>query len=206
MAGGLLAPAAAGTYPHYLDVPRHFTLQPAIWAELLERADTETVLLELIALLRGAFEDPLLPVAIAVEVHRADGPPTDQSRFDQYAGVAWAIAQEDPAVLLLNMRRITEEDLGWGWQTEDFLADGVHLTASGQRSLAKKVLEALDEAAQDPPGGCADPNGDGVVDVDDLIAIIAAWGRTDGPQADVDLDGTVNVDDLLIVLLQWGPC
>jgi hypothetical protein len=51
----------------------------------------------------------------------------------------------------------------------------------------------------------ADVDGTGTVDVDDLVAVILAWG-TDDPDADVTGDGTVDVDDLVEVILSWGPC
>jgi hypothetical protein len=51
----------------------------------------------------------------------------------------------------------------------------------------------------------ADVSGDGTVNVDDLLAVIAAWGATSGP-ADVDQDGIVNVNDLLLVIGAWGSC
>ena len=55
-------------------------------------------------------------------------------------------------------------------------------------------------------GGCpADVNGDGVVDVLDLLAVIAAWGNLGGPE-DVNGDGVVDVLDLLAVISAWGPC
>jgi thermitase len=54
--------------------------------------------------------------------------------------------------------------------------------------------------------GCpADTNLDGTVDVDDLVAVILAWGGHD-PAADTDNDGVVGVDDLVAVILAWGPC
>ncbi|MHC5001606.1 MAG: GC-type dockerin domain-anchored protein, partial [Planctomycetota bacterium] len=54
--------------------------------------------------------------------------------------------------------------------------------------------------------GCpADTNLDGTVDVDDLVAVILAWGGDD-PAADTDNDGVVGVDDLVAVILAWGPC
>lgn len=55
------------------------------------------------------------------------------------------------------------------------------------------------------PAGCPDVNGDGNVDVADLLLVIAYWGATGSP-ADVNFDGTVNVTDLLIVIAAWGPC
>lgn len=53
-----------------------------------------------------------------------------------------------------------------------------------------------------------DTNGDGHVDVNDLIAVILGWGPCPAPPApcpaDVDHSGTVNVNDLLLVVAHWG--
>lgn len=53
-------------------------------------------------------------------------------------------------------------------------------------------------------------SGDGVVDVSDLLALIAEWGLADSPAdisgADGTPDGTVNVADLLALIAAWGPC
>ena len=54
---------------------------------------------------------------------------------------------------------------------------------------------------------CPDINGDGYVNVTDLLAVIAAWGiDCDGCSEDVNEDGIVDVSDLLIVVGSWGPC
>ena len=50
-----------------------------------------------------------------------------------------------------------------------------------------------------------DIDGDGNVNVTDLLAIIDQWGLADSP-ADVNFDGIVDVSDLLIVVGNWGPC
>jgi hypothetical protein len=48
---------------------------------------------------------------------------------------------------------------------------------------------------------------DGMVGIDDLLAIIGSWGQCAVPCAtDVTLDGEVNMDDMLTVLTGWGPC
>jgi hypothetical protein len=50
---------------------------------------------------------------------------------------------------------------------------------------------------------------DGVVNVDDLLAVINAWGPCVSECCAADLagdDGVVNVDDLLAVINAWGPC
>jgi hypothetical protein len=52
--------------------------------------------------------------------------------------------------------------------------------------------------------GCPDIDQTGVVDVSDLLAVIAAWGScpTQCPE-DLDLDGQISVNDLLVVLQSW---
>jgi hypothetical protein len=50
-----------------------------------------------------------------------------------------------------------------------------------------------------------DTDGNGVVGVSDLVAVILAWGSTN-PAADINNDGTVNVSDLVSVIVHWGPC
>lgn len=52
-----------------------------------------------------------------------------------------------------------------------------------------------------------DVNGDGSVNVDDLLAVIAAWGNcppTPPCPGDADGDGDVDVDDLLLVINNWS--
>ncbi len=67
---------------------------------------------------------------------------------------------------------------------------------------------------QEPPNICpADcgpgGGGDGVVDVVDLLSLLAEWG-TGGPfdcdSAPAGGDGKVGVPDLLLLLSAWGPC
>ncbi|MEE2908246.1 MAG: hypothetical protein VX527_10515 [Planctomycetota bacterium] len=56
---------------------------------------------------------------------------------------------------------------------------------------------------------CPDTNGDGSVDVNDILAVIDAWGDCppdDDCPEDVDDDGTVGVNDVLLVISEWGNC
>lgn len=50
----------------------------------------------------------------------------------------------------------------------------------------------------------ADVNGDGVIGLADLIAVLAAWGPCEACPADVDGDGEVSFADLTTVLAAWG--
>jgi len=55
----------------------------------------------------------------------------------------------------------------------------------------------------------ADINGDGSVNVPDLLAVIIQWGSCPVGAfctADINLDFHVNVTDLLTVITNWGPC
>jgi uncharacterized membrane protein len=51
---------------------------------------------------------------------------------------------------------------------------------------------------------------DGIVDTDDLLILINAWGECPDPPdpcpADLNENGVVDVDDLLILLNNWGRC
>jgi hypothetical protein len=50
----------------------------------------------------------------------------------------------------------------------------------------------------------ADLNGDGVVNTEDLLILLANWGTSgDG---DIDGNGVVNTEDLLALLAAWGDC
>lgn len=51
-----------------------------------------------------------------------------------------------------------------------------------------------------------DLDGNGSVDVVDLLGLIAAWGDCPGCPGDLDGDNQIGVNDLLILLAAWGPC
>ena len=58
-------------------------------------------------------------------------------------------------------------------------------------------------------GPCPDVNGDLQVNIDDVIAIILAWGvcPPGGPcPADINTSGTVDVDDVVTAVLSFGAC
>ena len=59
-------------------------------------------------------------------------------------------------------------------------------------------------------GECSsDIDGNGSVDVLDLLGVIEAWGSCDDPSgcpADINDDGTTDVLDLLVVIANWGTC
>jgi len=53
-----------------------------------------------------------------------------------------------------------------------------------------------------------DVNGDGSVNINDLLAVVNAWGPCSAfpapCPADLDHDGAVSINDLLLVVQNWG--
>ena len=49
-------------------------------------------------------------------------------------------------------------------------------------------------------------NGDGRVNVDDIVAVIIAWGDVGASPADLNGDSIVNAQDLALVLGGYGEC
>jgi hypothetical protein len=82
--------------------------------------------------------------------------------------------------------------------------DGESLQILGQTFSIPADGECVCEYC--PAGVPADTNADGVVDVDDLINVLADWG-TDGAThgGDVTGDGVVDVDDMLAVIQAMSP-
>jgi hypothetical protein len=65
-------------------------------------------------------------------------------------------------------------------------------------------VDAFSDVAPRAPG---DANLDGHVDIDDLLAVVNAWGTVSPGMlpVDFDLNGVVNIDDLLTVINGWNP-
>jgi|TARA_B100001971_G_scaffold214785_1_gene254325 hypothetical protein len=83
----------------------------------------------------------------------------------------------------------------------DVVGDGSwELLAGGRNGKVACLSGGVEAMVFDP----ADVNEDGVVNVNDLLMVIAHWGMIDSP-ADVNEDGIVDVDDLLMVISAWNP-
>ena len=81
---------------------------------------------------------------------------------------------------------------------------GDSVDISGGASLDANLNGIPDEC--EPQTCTGDVTGNGSVNLDDLLAVINAWGATGPNPADVTGNGVVNVDDLLAVINAWGPC
>ena len=83
----------------------------------------------------------------------------------------------------------------------------------GEGAGVREVNCCFDQTTTEPPfvsgegnRQCpADINGDGFVDVNDVLELISSWGDPGGP-ADINGDGIVDVNDMLELINSWGPC
>jgi hypothetical protein len=73
---------------------------------------------------------------------------------------------------------------------------------------AFKCCDLLRQLRAQCPADIAPSDGDGKVDIDDLLMTINAWGECGDSAcpADVIGNGIVDVDDLMCVISSWGPC
>ena len=96
---------------------------------------------------------------------------------------------------------------GPGAEVRELNAEGEivwqHFTPYSIMRALKYPASILDPPAEDCAG---DINGDDMVNVIDLLAVINAWGICDGCNADINEDGSVNVTDLLAIVDAWGVC
>jgi hypothetical protein len=134
-------------------------------------------------------------VAIASDdVWAVDAPATlGAGKFYHWDGSSWSIVQgqEIPGAVSVarhgGLAAVGPCDV-WAVGSYNFGSNPVH-----------PLIERL-VPGNELPG---DVNGDGVVDVVDLVMVISAWGTADAA-ADVDQDGVVGVADLVAVITNWG--
>jgi hypothetical protein len=124
------------------------------------------------------------------------------------------------------------QPLTWQWRRDGVpLADGGNIFGSNQQALIINPVTMPDASLFDvvvtnacgsaiggpttleigpPCAGDISPTngGDNVVNIDDLLQALLAWGPCSSPLClgDTDHNGIVNIDDLLAVITTWGPC
>jgi hypothetical protein len=77
----------------------------------------------------------------------------------------------------------------------------------GEEAIIDGDVDDIDNILETEPPVEGDINGDGVVNIQDLLALIDQWGVCDDPDnctADLTGDGLVNIQDLLSLLDNWG--
>ena len=72
-------------------------------------------------------------------------------------------------------------------------------SVTDESDTANNCSMAVSVTVTAPPMVAEDVNGDGVVDVKDLVYVAERYGQTGTTTADVNGDGVVNIDDLILV-------
>ncbi len=81
---------------------------------------------------------------------------------------------------------------------------GVLLSVAADEATSTATGDLAFTASGHTEGVPGDANGDGEVNVSDVLAVISAWGTCDGCPEDLNDDGAVNVTDLLDVIANWS--
>jgi len=109
-------------------------------------------------------------------------------------GVSWTIVESFPQVDSATQAGLTK-------------AGPCELWTGGRQFIGSEILN-FTAHFQPVVIMTGDINGDGVVNVVDLLAVISAWGQCAGCDADIAPlpggNGMVNVEDLLMVISRWG--
>ena len=84
----------------------------------------------------------------------------------------------------------------------DYMLELHHNAGSGASSLTAGVAWHFSDP--EPVDVLGDVNGDGFVNITDLLLVIANWGCFGECIGDVTGDDTVDVSDLLLVIANWG--
>jgi hypothetical protein len=113
----------------------------------------------------------------------------------------WVVGESDAAATLDPVWALAAEETGF-YSTTDFFTG--EWTPAVDGPVPAMIVEGTPVGAGVP----GDINGDGSVSTEDLLLLLAAWGKCPGPAgecpADLDGDGTVSTADLLILLSNWG--
>lgn len=98
------------------------------------------------------------------------------------------------------------------WRVSDFVTptDQVRVRFTADDTPNDSLVEALIDdfvvtaLECEEPGIPEDINGDGIVNTEDLLLLLAAWGPCPECPEDINDDGIVNTEDLLLLLAAWG--
>ncbi len=98
------------------------------------------------------------------------------------------------------------------WTVQASGEPGEHpITVTITSNSYAEAFTDLGESTYQVGCGPEDVNDDGVVNIDDIFAVLGLWGDCPDPcppycPGDITEDCTVNIDDIFAILGEWGPC
>ncbi len=81
---------------------------------------------------------------------------------------------------------------------------GKHTVTTTATAITRSVVTFTAIATRKPERSAEDVNGDGVVNIQDLVVVSSQFGQTGQNEADVNGDGVVNIRDLVLVAAAFG--
>jgi hypothetical protein len=105
-----------------------------------------------------------------------------------------------------------------GWFRKELSLDGVitpgpnfrirfHASDLADGSVVEAGVDGFEIKVYSCDASCeGDVTGDGTVDSEDLVNLLAAWGPCPGCPEDVDGNDVVDAADLVLLIAAWGPC
>jgi hypothetical protein len=160
---------------------------------------------------QGLMDDGLGDVGDVQMTLRIDGLLNGTYQVITYA---WTPARpDDTTLVMVNGDLFSGLVAGGAWPGtfEEWVTHVVHVVDVSNGTLAINIVGGSWGASGFLNGvqlrrlSNADLDGDGVVGVDDFLALLAGWGPCPDPcPPDLDADGTVDITDVLILLGDWG--
>ena len=117
---------------------------------------------------------------------------------DQYTFV---LEKDGQTLLVLPTGEASGYAVEYVIDSPSMFAEGTYLTAWAQRDDLARL--ALTNPVWLQPSLPGDIDGNGSVDVDDMLAMLGLWGVCEGCPADTNGDGVVDVNDVLVLLGAW---
>lgn len=160
----------------------------------------------------GSFSVPLPPNTTVTNIGFHD---VDYHSGEVYSNTDWVVSQPAGAIMWSSPQTFAQNPntnaLRWGtmynfWFTANRGPGDVQINLGLFRT---GTPTSVTYTASGPIALCVeDIIGNAMVDIDDLVAVITAWGPCThgGCPADVNGDNNVNIDDLTAVITAWGPC
>ena len=163
------------------------------------------------------FTDPVFEYAhaggnccvIGGYVYRGVSLPALRGRFlfgDNCSGRIWSVLRDGVGVTDLVEHPI--EIIGSPGTPFDQLTT-FGQDACGELYVCARFNQVYRIVPDGPAVTCACPwdlEGDGEVDIDDFLGLLALWGTDPGGPPDFDGDGDVGISDFLLLLASWGEC
>lgn len=120
------------------------------------------------------------------------------------------VRYSNPVINWVDVRNNVAENLGGGinfFESQDASLQNSQVCGNETGQIAGEYLDIGGNTISNNCAYCeGDINGDAIVDVADLLAVVGTWGPCVPCTTDIDGNGVVNVLDLLLVVGNWGNC